>query len=187
MHHAFQSASMIFSTPRYTMYGTTESLKDVLDRTVLVGDLPRDIQTICRSQPRTTVTFELLPFLSYQFTRAYAMINPDHPVSPVRLIRLYLGRVPGATIAAVQNSSETDHPVDVQQYRRLKDALDGQVILPSPEEVSRNMGIMLGWLHWAVGVNGRDCEICLAGDGKGGAKFVIFDYNMVRDRSCSEC
>ena len=41
------------------------------------------------------------------------------------------------------------------------------------------MGILLGRVHWGAGVNGRDAELCLAGDGKGGVRLVIFDWNMV--------
>jgi hypothetical protein len=67
----------------------------------------------------------------------------------------------------------------LDQYRGLRDELAGMVKLPEAEEVCRAMGIMLARVHWGAGVNGRDSELCLAGDGKGGVRLVIFDWNMV--------
>jgi len=130
------------------------------------------------SQERATISFGLIPHLSANIGEAYRKVTKSD-CTDIRLIRLYLGRVPGSSAKALQKASDTDPPIDLDQYRRLRDELAGVLEIPKAEEVCRAMGIMLGRVHWGAGVNGRDAELCLAGDGEGGVRLVIFDWNMV--------
>jgi len=133
------------------------------------------------NQERATISFDLIPPLSSNIAEAYRKVaNSD--CQDIRLIRLYLGRVPGSSAKALQKASDTDPPIDLDQYRKLRDEMSGVIEIPEAEEVCRAMGTMLGRVHWGAGVNGRDAELCLAGDGRGGARLVIFDWNMVSNR-----
>jgi hypothetical protein len=82
----------------------------------------------------------------------------------------------------LQKASDTDPPITLQQYEALQTLLGMKVKVPSVEELCKAMGDMLGRVHWGAGVNGRDAELCLAGDGSGGLRLVIFDWNMVNDQ-----
>jgi hypothetical protein len=130
------------------------------------------------NQERATISFDLIPHLSFKIGEAYRKVTKSD-CQDIRLIRLYLGRVPGSSAKALQKASDTDPPIDLDQYRKLRDELGGEIEIPEAGEVCRAMGIMLGRVHWGAGVNGRDAELCLAGDEKGSVRLVIFDWNMV--------
>jgi hypothetical protein len=121
----------------------------------------------------------MIPFLDERTGETYRQVTGSHDMERVRLIRLYFGRAAGGSSRSVQHASDTDPPIDIVQYRALRESLGEAVKLLSAEDVCEAMGVMLAKLHWEVGINGRDAELCLAGDGKGEVKLVIFDWNMV--------
>jgi hypothetical protein len=51
--------------------------------------------------------------------------------------------------------------------------------MPSVEAVCMGMGKVIAGLHWGVGINARDVELVLGGDGDQGVRCWSFDYNQV--------
>lgn len=165
------------------MYGSlAASSTDAVDRIAIEGDASEKIQRILLEQSRSSLALDMMPFLDGRIGETYRQVTGSHDMERVRLIRLYFGRAAGGSSRPVQHASDTDPPIDIVQYRALREGLNGAVKVPSADDVCEAMGVMLAKLHWEVGINGRDAELCLAGDGKGGVKLVIFDWNMVRLR-----
>jgi hypothetical protein len=162
------------------MYGSlAASSTDAVDRIAIEGDVSRTIQRILLEQSRSSLALDMIPFLCKRIGEAYVRVTGSQDMEKVRLIRLYFGRASGGSSRPVQHASDTDPPIDIVQYRALRESLGEALKLPSAEDVCEAMGVMLAKLHWEVGMNGRDAELCLAGDGNGGVKLVIFDWNMV--------
>jgi hypothetical protein len=130
-----------------------------------------------------TFAMSLIPPLPDTVTHVYKtnFLGNNLQQMPIRLLRLYLGRMdyPDKT-ESTPPGLKSDLPLDIRRYNILKDSVGTSgVVMPIVEEVSRAMGIALARLHWLVGINARDVELVLAGDGKGGIRFYIFDYNQV--------
>ncbi|CDO74247.1 hypothetical protein BN946_scf184536.g2 [Trametes cinnabarina] len=90
------------------------------------------------------------------------------------LCRLYFGKkYPIITEPKFVNSQ--NFPLDADRYAMLRSYL---TILPPASEVAEGMGEMLGRMHNVAGVDARDVEFVLGGDGSGGYTFFIIDFNQ---------
>lgn len=124
---------------------------------------------------------DLPPALTSTYRRLFWRDELARSGPPIRLLRLYLGRVLPPTSHHLAPGVQSDFPLDQPRYRLLDEALreEGRAGLPDSSEVCRGMGEVLGKLHWTAGTNGRDVELVLGGDEQDGVQCEILDYNQV--------
>jgi hypothetical protein len=133
---------------------------------------------------KPTMALELIPSIPPLIGAAYcstffapSLKQPQPGISP-RLLRLYLGRELPIEIQELQPGLQSDLALDVSRYGLLSEALEEIATLPRLSDVAYGMGVALCQLHWAVGVDGMDCELVLGGDGVHGVRCYILDYNQ---------
>jgi hypothetical protein len=133
-----------------------------------------------------TMSLDLIPsvpslvaqaYKSEFFTQDLARRSLDFNI---RLMRLYLGRELPMYIRELQPGLRSDLALDVGRYTRLSKALtlEGTETLPPLGQVAFAMGRILAHLHFAVGIDGMDIELVLAGDGDHGLQCYVLDYNQ---------
>ncbi|OBZ74383.1 hypothetical protein A0H81_05758 [Grifola frondosa] len=131
----------------------------VLDRAHI---LPRDISDIVRE-------------LYYP---EWAKNTVDQPM----LCRLYFGKA--CRISSFVNP--INFPIDATRYMTLFSE-EPEMLLPIAE-IAQGMGEMLGSIHWVAGFDGRDIEFVMGGDGYGGVRYYVIDFNQMHhstsDESC---
>ncbi|KIY52170.1 hypothetical protein FISHEDRAFT_35658 [Fistulina hepatica ATCC 64428] len=103
------------------------------------------------------------------------------------LCRLYFGKT---FVEQLSESSRprffnsSNFPLDAARYTQLRRRFPRE--LDSIENVAHGMGEMLGRLHGRAGVDGRDVEFVLGGDGMFGCSYWVIDFNQVREWNKTE-
>nr|XP_031863416.1 uncharacterized protein CI109_001292 [Kwoniella shandongensis]KAA5530488.1 hypothetical protein CI109_001292 [Kwoniella shandongensis] len=80
----------------------------------------------------------------------------------------------------LQEGLKSDPPLDLTRYKRFSEAMkdDLGLDLPSLDQITTSMGHLLAQLHWSMGINARDVELVLGGDGFHGVKCHALDSNQ---------
>lgn len=95
----------------------------------------------------------------------------------LRLCRLYFGKIYTDETPHFVNTN--NFPLDVKRFNMLRH--DNEDLgLPSAEEVALEMGDMLARIHWRAGLDARDVEFIMGGDGiTSSITFYVIDFNQV--------
>lgn len=95
----------------------------------------------------------------------------------LRLCRLYFGKIYTDETPRLVNTS--NFPLDVERFNVLRH--DNEDLgLPSAEEVALEMGDMLASIHWRAGLDARNVEFIMGGDGiTSSITFYVIDFNQV--------
>lgn len=132
-----------------------------------------------------TISIDLIPSMHPFFEETYRTLFWCQELRiesvPVRLLRLYFGRedIPSVT-TALQKGLKSDPPLDIARFEKFSHELTRHGInLPSVQEIAEGMGFVLAKLHWVVGINARDVELVLGGDGSHDLKCYALDFNQV--------
>ncbi|TFY65728.1 hypothetical protein EVG20_g5370 [Dentipellis fragilis] len=91
------------------------------------------------------------------------------------LCRQYFGKVFPPRSAPPKFVNNENFPLDVHRYELLSSRLPA---LPRAQDVAAGMGEMLGIMHNLAGVDARDAEFVLGGDGAGGCTIFTIDFNQ---------
>ncbi|KAL4250540.1 hypothetical protein ABKN59_002310 [Abortiporus biennis] len=117
-----------------------------------------------------------LPYATQMFLRKLHFPPSISTKTGPALCRLYFGKnFTGAPPSRFFNTQ--NFPLDEFRYRQL---ISKYPYLPSPEKVAAGMGEMLSRVHIITGLDARDVEFVLGGDGFSGFSFYMIDFNQVR-------
>lgn len=135
--------------------------------------------------PRAAIAMDRIPGLPSRVGGAYQQLffGPDIQDSDItiRLLRLYLGRkFPDTTLELAEGPVTSDLPLDEARYRCLSDLLICSYELPDVDEVAYGMGKLLASLLFGAGIDCRDIELVLGGDGRRSGRCYVLDFNQCR-------
>ncbi|KZT19422.1 hypothetical protein NEOLEDRAFT_1142100 [Neolentinus lepideus HHB14362 ss-1] len=104
-------------------------------------------------------------------------VKPDE-AAKIRICLLGIGRN-DAESASKSTVNLTNVLLTADMYTKL--AVQSKTIhLPPIEQIASGIGEMVSRIHWKAGYDANDIKFVMGGNGNGGIKLYVIDFNLVR-------